>query len=544
MARQRVIVRRLASIENLGAMDVLCSDKTGTLTEGKVRLHEAVDATGQPSTRASLYAYLNASLQSGYANPIDAAIMASTQNYESGYIKLDEEPYDFVRKRLSILVGNHGSSTMITKGALASIMEVCTTTETVSGNVVALTALRTQIEQLYVDLSSQGYRTLGIAYRNLGEATQIHKDHESEMTFLGLLVFEDPLRPEISQTLQRLLDLGLATKIITGDNRLVAAHVAKQAGLPEGTIVTGQDLRQMSDEALMRAAGTVTVFAEVEPNQKERIILALKKAGRIVGYLGDGINDASALHAADVGISVADAVDVAKEASDLVLLEKDLSVLEAGIREGRASFSNTLKYIFMATSANFGNMFSMAGASLFLPYLPLLPKQVLLMNLLTDMPEMTIATDRVDPELIERPRRWDLGFIRRFMIVFGAVSSLFDFMTFGVLLLLLDASEAEVRTGWFLESVVSASLIVLVIRTKRSLFQSQPGHPLLIATLAIVTLTVTLPYTPIASWLGFVPLPAKTLLILGGIVLLYVATAEIAKFLFYRMESRRNSMSG
>ena len=272
----------------------------------------------------------------------------------------------------------------------------------------------------------------------------------------------------------------------------------------------------MSDEALLRRAGEVAVFAEVEPNQKERIILALKKAGHVVGYMGDGINDASALHAADVGISVADAVDVAKEAADFVLLEKDLGVLERGVREGRATFANTMKYVFMATSANFGNMFSMAGASLFLTFLPLLPKQVLLMNLLTDLPEMTIATDVVDPEMVERPRRWDIGFIRRFMIVFGVISSAFDFLTFGVLLLVLHAKEAELRTGWFVESVVSSALIVLVVRTRRPFYRSRPGRPLLIATLVVVGLTLLLPYSPLAPLLGFVPLPPVFLVALGS----------------------------
>ena len=294
----------------------------------------------------------------------------------------------------------------------------------------------------------------------------------------------------------------------------------------------------MSDEALLRRAGEVAVFAEVEPNQKERIILALKKAGRVVGYMGDGINDASALHAADVGISVADAVDVAKEAADFVLLEKDLGVLERGVREGRATFANTLKYVFMATSANFGNMFSMAGASLFLTFLPLLPKQVLLMNLLTDLPEMTIATDMVDPEMVERPRRWDIGFIRRFMIVFGVISSVFDFLTFGVLLLVLHAKEAELRTGWFVESVVSSALIVLVVRTRRPFYRSRPGRPLLIATLVVVGLTLLLPYSPLAPLLGFVPLPPVFLVALGPIILLYVVAAEAAKSVFYRGEER------
>jgi Mg2+-importing ATPase len=538
MARERVIVRRLASIENLGSMDVLCSDKTGTLTEGNVRVHSAVDAGGQASDRVGLYAYLNASLQSGYSNPIDAAIVAVQRPESSLYRKLDEEPYDFVRKRLSVLVAGGGKNLLVTKGALASVLGVCTTAEAGPGNVVNLDAMRPQIERQLAEFSGQGLRTLGVAYRDMGAETGIHKGHESGMTFLGLLVLDDPLRAGIGGTLQSLLDLGVSTKVITGDNHLVAAHVARQAGLPETQIVTGADLRHMSDEALLRRAEEVGVFSEVEPNQKERIILALKRAGHVVGYMGDGINDASALHAADVGISVAEAVDVAREAADFVLLEKDLRVLERGVREGRATFANTMKYVFMATSANFGNMFSMAGASLFLPFLPLLPKQVLLMNLLTDLPEMTIATDLVDPEMVEQPRRWDIGFIRRFMIVFGLVSSAFDLVTFGVLLLALHATEAQIRTGWFVESVVSSALIVLVIRTRRRFFQSRPSRSLLIATLLVVGLTLLLPYSPLARLLGFVSLPPVFLVALGPIVLLYVVAAEAAKTVFYRREAR------
>jgi P-type Mg2+ transporter len=315
---------------------------------------------------------------------------------------------------------------------------------------------------------------------------------------------------------------------------LVAANVSQQMGLKNNTILTGPDLRQMSDDALLKTAGGVEVFAEIEPNQKERIIIALKKAGNVVGYMGDGINDASAIHAADVGISVDSAVDVAKDAADIVLLEKDLGVLVQGVREGRATFANTLKYVFMATSANFGNMFSMAGVSLIIPFLPLLPKQILLTNLMTDFPEMTIATDSVDKEMIDHPRRWDIKAIRKFMITFGIVSSVFDYLTFGVLLLILHASQVEFRTAWFVESVVSASIIVLVIRSRRPFFRSKPGKYLQIATFSIVALTLILPYTPVAGIFGFSPLSIPVLLLIGLIILLYIITAEIVKKFFYR----------
>ena len=534
MAEQKVIVKRLAAIENFGSMDVLCTDKTGTLTEGTVRLHAAVGISGEDSAKALLFAFLNAHFQSGYANPIDEAIVGFRSLDVTAYTKLDEEPYDFVRKRLSVLVSCGGKNFMVTKGALASVLEVCGTVETGTGEIVPIDPERAQIQTQFKEGSREGYRTLGIAYRDLAAQAKIGKGDEVQMTFLGFLTLFDPLQSGIVQSLQSLRDLGISLKLITGDNALVAAIVSKEAGLTDPQILSGGDLRSMSQEALVQRAPSVDVFAEVEPNQKERIILALKKAGHVVGYMGDGINDASALHAADVGISVANAVDVAKEAADIVLLEKNLDVLAAGVREGRVTFANTLKYVFMATSANFGNMFSMAGASLFLSFLPLLPKQILFSNLMTDFPEMTIATDNVDPESVTRPRRWDIKFIRRFMLVFGLANSACDYLTFGVLLLLMHAGTSQFRTGWFVENVVTASLIVLVIRTRKRFYQSRPSTPLLLATLAIVALTLLLPYTPLALLFGFVPLPAVFMLVLGGIMVFYVVVAETAKTIFYR----------
>ena len=348
----------------------------------------------------------------------------------------------------------------------------------------------------------------------------------------------DPPKSGVADAIQRLQDLGVGLKVITGDSRLVAASVAAQVGIGAARMLTGADLHRMSDEALVRPVSDVDVFAEIEPNQKERIIIALKKAGHVVGFMGDGINDASALHAADVGISVDSAVDVAREAADIVLLEKDLHVLADGVRAGRMTFANTLKYVFMATSANFGNMFSMAGASLFLPFLPLLPKQILLTNLLTDLPEMTIASDNVDPELLQHPRRWDIKFIRRFMLVFGPVSSVFDYLTFGALLLLMRASPAQFRTGWFVESVISAALIVLVIRTRRPSIRSRLAKPLLAATLAVIAAVIVLPFTPLGRIFGFVALPLQFYGLLAIITLLYAASAELTKHFFYRRERR------
>src|SRR5512144_1259536 len=461
MSHAKVIVKRLASIENFGSMNVICSDKTGTLTEGTVHLQSALDVACAPSDQVLLYAYLNAVYETDFTNPIDAAIRTHHPFDLSGYRKQDEIPYDFLRKRLSILVSHADQYLLVTKGALPNVLAVCSAAETEGGSSVAIATVRDRIQQHLEEFSHQGFRTLGVAYKNMGSGSRLSKDDEAGMTFLGFLVLFDPPKPHIIETIASLKNLGVSLKIITGDNPLVAANVSQQMGLSNTTILTGPDLHQLSDAALLNRVAEVDVFAEIEPNQKERIIVALRKAGNVVGYMGDGINDASALHAADVGISVEGAVDVAKEAADIVLLEHDLGVLVQGVREGRTTFANTLKYVFMATSANFGNMFSMAGVSLLLPFLPLLPKQILLTNLLTDFPEMTIATDNVDNEMVDYPRRWDIKAIRKFMMTFGLVSSVFDYLTFGALLLILQATRDQFRTGWFLESVISASLIVL-----------------------------------------------------------------------------------
>lgn len=533
MAREKVIVKRLAAIENFGSMDVLCSDKTGTLTKGVVRLHAALGVDGEPSEKAGLFAYLNAVYQTGFENPIDAAIVAAASFDPSAYRKLDEIPYDFLRKRLSVLVEREGRQWLITKGALKHVLGVSTRAEMPTGELVPLAAVAAALDELSGRLSAGGFRLLGVAYKEFTGRARIAREDEEDLIFLGLLLFYDPPKTDAVAAVKELARLGIAFKMITGDNLFAARYIWKEIGLPPPRVLTGAELRRMSSEALLHRATVTDIFAEVEPNQKERIILALRKAGQIVGYLGDGINDGPALHAADVGISVDTAADVAKEAADIVLLERGLGVLAAGVVEGRKTFANTLKYVFMATSANFGNMFSMAGASLFLPFLPLLPPQILLTNLLTDLPEMAIATDAVDEEFLARPRRWDIAFIRNFMLTFGFLSSVFDFLTFGVLLL-MGATTAQFRTGWFQESVVSAVLIVLVIRTQHLFFRSRPGRWLLLATLAVVTATLLLPYTPLGGLFHFTPLPLLFLWVLGSVVILYVAGAEAVKRAFYR----------
>jgi Mg2+-importing ATPase len=533
MALKKVIVKRLTSIENFGSMNVICSDKTGTLTEGTVEVEGAFDVSGVASTKVSLFACLNATYQTGFTNPIDEAIVKYNKNDLSGYRKWDEIPYDFLRKRLSIAVTIDKDNLVITKGALNNVLEVCSSAENSDGSITEISKMQEIINKHFEDFSSLGFRTLGVAYKKMQNESDINKNDEKDMTFLGFITLFDPPKENVVDIINTLKNLGVSLKIITGDNHLVAASLSKKMNLSDAHIVTGTELRKMSDAALLKNVSTINVFAEIEPNQKERIIIALRKAGNVVGYMGDGINDASALHAADVGISVDTAADVAKEAADIVLLEKDLAVLIDGVREGRTTFANTLKYVFMATSANFGNMFSMAGLSLFIPFLPLLPKQILLTNLLTDFPEMAIATDSVDEQMINYPRRWDIKAIRKFMITFGLVSSVFDYLTFGLLLLIVHVNESQFRTGWFLESVISASIIVLVIRSRKPFFRSKPGKYLLIATLSIAVITFILPITPLGNLFGFSQLKLSTYLLLSLIIVLYIIAAEITKRIFY-----------
>ncbi len=532
LAQEKVIVKRLAAIENFGSMNVLCSDKTGTITEGVVKIESARGIDGQENQKVLFYSYLNAIYETGFINPIDEAIRTHQKFDIADFQKLDEVPYDFIRKRLSILVAKENTYLMITKGALPNILSVCSRAE-MDGKTVDIAQVKEDVQHRFEALGNEGFRILGIAYREFNAALDITKANEENMIFLGCLVFFDPPKSDIADTIQNLSRLGVSLKMITGDNHAVATYISEKMGIVEPKILTGQQLGHLSDEALLQQVNVTNVFAEVEPNQKERIIIALKKAGNVVGYIGDGINDASALHAADVGISVESAVDVAKEAADIVLLEKSLSVLLAGVREGRITFANTLKYVFMATSANFGNMFSMAGASLFLSFLPLLPKQILLTNLMTDFPEITIATDQVDLEMVNQPKRWNIQFIRNFMLAFGSLSSIFDFLTFGILLFVLKASPDQFRTGWFMESVISASSIVLVIRTRQPFFKSMPGRYLFIATLTVIAATLMLPYTPMAGLFGFQPLPIIFVVLLGVLVVLYISAAELMKKYFY-----------
>ena len=535
MAKKNVIVKRLNSIENFGSMDVLCSDKTGTLTEGKVEVYQGTDCYQKQNNKVLQLAKMNASLQQGFKNPIDEAITSLNLPDYKEVKRLDEIPYDFIRKRLTLLVSGEEHSQMVTKGAVNKVIEICSHAENAEGKPIPIAEVIAQLHKTYETFSAEGYRTLGVAYKRWDNNGPIHKADEKDMVFAGFVSLFDPPKAGIAETIAKLNGLGIALKVITGDNVLIAKSMAAKVGLNNSVILSGNDLKNMSVEALRYNVLKTDVFAEVEPIQKQLIIMALKKAGKVVGYMGDGINDATALHAADVGISVNTAVDVAKEAADLVLLDHDLNVLIEGVKEGRRTFANTQKYIFMATSANFGNMFSMAGASLFLSFLPLLPKQILLTNLMTDLPAMTIATDAVDDDWISKPRRWDIKFIKRFMLVFGILSSVFDYLTFGVLLLLFKAGETEFQTGWFIESVVSASLIVLVVRTHKSFIKSKPGKYLLGSTLLIALIALSFPFLPFAHALGFSILPVKFYIAMLAIVLMYIISAEIMKRWFYKL---------
>lgn len=547
MATAQVIVKRLSSIEDFGAIDVLCTDKTGTLTEGRVKLDRAVGADGKPSPLTLRAAVLNARFESGLANPIDEALRREAEPTDASSVrKLDEVPYDFVRKRLSVLVEEGGQRVLLTKGAVSQILAICTHALDESAQPRPIAELAASIEGTFRELSRAGLRCLGVARKPMaspvegsaregsakegsaGEGSAVSVSDESAMTFLGFVAFLDPPKAGVAETVAELRRLGVRLKMITGDNAQVAVTVAERIGLSAPVVLTGRELRETSDEALARRAQGVDVFAEIEPNQKERIILSLRRAGHVVGYLGDGINDAPALHAAHVGISVDTAVDVAKEAAQIVLLQNNLAVLIEGVRLGRATLENTLKYIYITASANFGNMLSMAVAGLFLPFLPLLPKQILLNNLLSDLPAMTLGGDRVDAEQLQMARRWDAQAIRRFMMLFGSISSLFDLLTFW-LLRRLNTSAAVFQSSWFVESLLTEVVILLIMRTRGPVLRSRPSSLLLLSVAGVAAGAIALPYLPGAGALGLVPIPGSILAMLLAITGLYALVSELFK---------------
>jgi Mg2+-importing ATPase len=539
MAKKGVLVKHPPAIQNFGSMDVLCIDKTGTLTENAISLVLHVDPGGHDDEMVLLFSYLNSFHQTGLKSPLDRAILSYQDLQVDGFRKVDEIPFDFVRKRVSIIVEKDDERLLITKGAPEQIFSICSSVK--DGAEVRAFANEVQERAIhyYETLSTDGFRVLAVAYRtDAGTKTIYAPEDEQDLVLLGFVAFLDPPKKSARESMQRLIEAGVDLKVITGDNEQVSKKVCKDLDFEiRGTLST-VEIAQMTDEALARAAEGVTVFTRVTPIQKEQVIRALMKNNHIVGFLGDGINDAPSLRTADVGISVDTAVDIAKEAADIVLLEKDLHVLADGVMEGRRTFGNTMKYLMMGTSSNFGNMFSVAAASLFLPFLPMLPVQILLNNLLYDLSESTIPTDRVDEEYIAKPRRWDMRFIRDFVVVFGPISSLFDILTFAILLLVFQAAAPLFQTAWFIESIVTQTLIIFIIRTRMTPFyRSRPSWPLALSTAVIVAIALMMPFLPLATAFGFVQLPLSIYMAIAALVGGYLVMVEVVKVWFFGRHS-------
>ena len=542
MARKKVIVKHLEAMQNFGSIDVLCSDKTGTLTSGEMALDQHLDPFGTPSERVFLLAYLNslhetgvnnpldqAIKQSRTSNPLDAAVLQHDHPDIHAYRKVDEIPFDFERRRVSIVVEAENERLLITKGAPESVLPVCSAYE-LSGQQYSLDAdSRARSEATYRGFCARGFRILAVAYSAVPQQDIYRAGDEQDLVLAGFLTFSDPPLEGAKLALRDLSRDGIQVKILTGDNELVTQHICAQVGIDVGRIILGDELERMTDPALAHVVEQTSVFARVSPAQKNRIILALKHRSHVVGYLGDGINDAPSLHAADVGISVSSAVDVAKDAADIILLERSLNVLHEGIIEGRKAFGNVMKYLLMGTSSNFGNMFSMAVASLFLPFLPMLPTQILLNNFLYDLAQVTIPTDHIDRTFIHKPQRWNVSMIRDFMIYIGPISSIYDFLTFFALLKVFNASEQLFHTGWFVESLATQTLVIFIIRTAGNPFRSRPSLALTATTISVVLAGIVIPFTALGKLLGFTPLPLAFFFFLAGATGTYLLLVEIVK---------------
>ncbi len=535
MAAKQVIVKRLSAIDDLGSMDVLCSDKTGTLTDAHIQLIRELDLNGKDSSVVMRMAQINAAFETGITSPLDEAILSACKTDISAWRKIDEVPFDFERRRVSILVEGEGRRVLIVKGAPEDVLSHASSYIQDGTPAAPLdAAARAAADATFQKLSADGYRLLGVAWRDV-EADRQRADvsDEKELVFGGYLAFLDPPKAGAYDALMELGRLGIAVKILTGDNEQVTRHICGELGLPVTGVLNGAEVAKLSDEALLAKLDDTNLFCRVTPPLKSRIIRSLRRKGHVVGYLGDGINDAPSLHAADVGFSVDTAVDVAKEAAAMILLRKDLGVLAEGVREGRRTFANILKYMMMGTSSNFGNMFSMAGGVLFLPFLPMLPIQILLNNLLYDLSETTIPLDNVDEAMLAQPRRWNLDTVRKFMLVFGPLSSVFDFMTFGLLLWVFHANDHMFHTGWFVESLATQILVIFIIRTADPL--RNPPHPALVASsLFAFAVALVLPYSLLAQWMGFVPLPASILGTLMLVTAAYLAAVYGVKSWFFR----------
>jgi len=554
MARAQVIVKRLSAIQDMGAMDVLCTDKTGTLTEARIRLERHVDAQGRDSACVLELAGINSFFESGLKSPMDDAILAHERLDLSAWSKIDEVPFDFERRRVSVLVECAGERLLVVKGAPEDMLDLCTHYQGDSDQDSAHAgespklfdeAARTQVHALFDSLGQDGFRVLAIASKRVpASLTDAVVGDECGLVFAGFAAFLDPPKASARAALQALAASGVAVKIVTGDNPLVTRHVCAELGIAVTGMLTGAEIAAMNDDALRARVEQANLFCRVNPQQKNRVLLALKARGHVVGYLGDGINDAPSLHTADVGISVQGAVDVAKQAAALILLQNDLGVLHTGIREGRRTFGNVMKYIMMATSSNFGNMFSMALATLLLPFLPMLPLQILLNNFLYDVSELALPLDNVDEADLARPQRWDMGFIRDFMLRIGPISSVFDLLTFFILLGVLHAGAPEFHTGWFVESLATQVLVIFVIRTRGNPLRSRPNRWLALTSLGVVAVAVALPFTPLAPLLGFTPLPAGFFALLLALVAAYLALVEAFKRRFYRRWAARAAGAG
>jgi Mg2+-importing ATPase len=536
MAQKGVIVKRLGSIPNFGSMDVLCTDKTGTLTEDKIHLVKYVDVFGGHSERVLLNAYLNSFFQTGIANPLDNAILNYKKMPVGNYHKIDEIPFDFARKKMSVVVETGGKRFLVSKGAPEEVFKICKYFGREGEPHEFDKAARQKVLELYQSLSSQGYRVLALAMGEVDADKKVYeKEDEVDLELIGYVAFLDPPKKDVKRVLSELENAGIAIKIITGDNELVTKKICEEIGLEIKGILLGQEIDGLTDDALRVRAENTTIFARFSPDEKNRVINALKAGGHVVGYMGDGINDAPSLKASDISISVNSAVDVAKETADIILTHKSLEVLRDGVLEGRKTFGNTIKYIMMGLSSNFGNMFSVAGATVFLPFLPMLPIQILLNNFIYDLGQITIPTDNVDKEFVQKPKRWNLKFIRQFMLVFGPISSLFDFITFFMLLYFFHDQPAYFQTGWFMESLATQALVVHVIRTRKiPFFQSRPSRYLIISTFGCVALGWLITCLPIGRYFGFVRLPWFIWLIIAGLVLVYLLLVQLVKVWFYR----------
>lgn len=531
MAARKVVVRRLDAIEDIGAMTVLCTDKTGTLTEGAVRLDRAMDIDGEPDPEVLRLAALNASLQRGAGNAIDDAVVRAGGRPRG--VLLDDVPYDFSRKRLGVLVRDGDSTVLVVKGAVEQVLGACRWAKA-GGTAVPLGEVEARVRGRFAELSAEGFRVLAVATREMPAAESVGVGDERDMLLHGLLAFHDPPKHGALAAIERLRSLGVRIVLVTGDNRFAAAHVAAMAGIDAASVLTGAEVAALDDRELASRCDAFSVVAETEPLHKQRIVAALRDRGETVGFLGDGINDAVALHGADVGISVDTAVDAAKQTAALVLLDKNLDVVADGVELGRRTFVNTLTYVRVTVSANFGNMLSMAFAAAFLPFLPLLPRQILLLNVLSDVPAMAVAGDRVDPELVERPRRWDVGAIRTAMLVFGTVSSVFDVATFVVLRGAYGADAAAFRSAWFVESLMTEVVALLVLRTRRPVLCSVPGRALVWAGATVAVVGIALPFSPLAAPLGMQGLTAPVLGSLAALTVGYALSNELVKAILAR----------